>query len=55
VIHALADPEVKKRLSAVGHDVMPPDQQSAQALAAYHKAEIAKWWPIIQASGLKAQ
>ena len=36
-------------------DVMPPDQQSAAALAAYHKAEIAKWWPIIRASGLKAQ
>jgi tripartite-type tricarboxylate transporter receptor subunit TctC len=55
VIHALADAEVKKRLSVVGHDVMPPDQQSAQALAAYHKSEIAKWWPIIKASGLKAQ
>jgi tripartite-type tricarboxylate transporter receptor subunit TctC len=54
-MHALADPDVKKRLSAVGHDVMPPGQQSAAALAAYHKAEIAKWWPIIRASGLKAQ
>jgi tripartite-type tricarboxylate transporter receptor subunit TctC len=55
VMHALADPGVKKRLSDVGHDVMPADQQSPQALAAYHKAEIAKWWPIIKASGLKAQ
>jgi tripartite-type tricarboxylate transporter receptor subunit TctC len=55
VMHALADPSVQKRLSDVGHDVMPPDQRSAAALAAYHKAEIAKWWPIIRASGLKAQ
>ena len=55
VMHALANPGVKQRLSDVGHDVMPPDQQSAAALAAYHKAEIAKWWPIIRASGLKAQ
>jgi tripartite-type tricarboxylate transporter receptor subunit TctC len=54
-MHALAEPSVKQRLSAVGHDVMPPDQQSPAALAAYHKAEIAKWWPIIRASGLKAQ
>jgi len=54
-MHALADPGVKKRLSDVGHDVMPRDQQSPEALAAYHKAEIAKWWPIIRASGLKAQ
>jgi tripartite-type tricarboxylate transporter receptor subunit TctC len=55
VVHALADPTVKERLAAVGHDVMPASQQSPQALAAYHKAEIAKWWPIIKASGLKAQ
>jgi tripartite-type tricarboxylate transporter receptor subunit TctC len=55
VVHALADPAVKERLAAVGHDVMPASQQSPQALAAYHKAEIAKWWPIIKASGLKAQ
>jgi tripartite-type tricarboxylate transporter receptor subunit TctC len=55
VLHALAEPGVKERLAAVGHDVMPPGQQSPAALAAYHKAEIAKWWPIIRASGLKAQ
>jgi len=55
VMHALAEPSVKERLAAVGHEVMPPDQQSPAALAAYHKAEIAKWWPIIKASGLKAQ
>jgi tripartite-type tricarboxylate transporter receptor subunit TctC len=55
VMHALADPGVKKRLSDVGHDVMPAGQQSPAALAAYHKAEIEKWWPIIRASGLKAQ
>ena len=54
VMHALADPAVKKRLSDVGHDVMPRGQQSPEALAAYPKAEIAKWWPIIRASGLKA-
>ena len=55
VIHALSQSSVKERLAAVGHDVMPPGQQSAAALAAYHKAEIAKWWPIVRASGLKAE
>jgi tripartite-type tricarboxylate transporter receptor subunit TctC len=55
VMHALAEPAVKQRLAQVGHDVFPPDQQSPAALAAYHKAEIGKWWPIIRASGLKAQ
>ena len=55
VMHALADANVKKRLADVGHDIMPREQQTPQALAAYHKAEIEKWWPIIRASGLKAQ
>ena len=55
VMRALADPAVSKRLSDVGHDVFPREQQSPGALAAYHKAEIEKWWPIVRASGLKAQ
>jgi tripartite-type tricarboxylate transporter receptor subunit TctC len=55
VMHALADPDVQKRLSEVGHDVMPRDQQTPAALAAYHKAEIEKWWPIVRRAGLKAQ
>ena len=52
---ALADPAVSKRLSDVGHDVFPREQRTPEALAAYHKAEIDKWWPIVRASGLKAQ
>jgi tripartite-type tricarboxylate transporter receptor subunit TctC len=55
VRRALADPTVKERLSAAGHDVFPVDQQSPAALAAYHKAEIEKWWPIVRATGLRAQ
>jgi tripartite-type tricarboxylate transporter receptor subunit TctC len=55
VTRALDDPVVSKRLSDVGHDVFPRDQRSPAALAAYHKAEIDKWWPIVRASGLKAQ
>ena len=30
------------------------DQQTPQALAAYHKAELDKWWPIIKSAGIKA-
>jgi len=52
---ALADPATSKRLSDVGHDVFPAGQRSPEALAAYHKVEIEKWWPIVRASGLKAQ
>jgi tripartite-type tricarboxylate transporter receptor subunit TctC len=33
---------------------MPPrDRQSPEAFAAYHMAEIDKWWPIIKAAGIK--
>ena len=52
---ALADPAASKRLSDVGHDVFPREQRTPEALTAYHKAEIDKWWPIVRASGLKAQ
>jgi tripartite-type tricarboxylate transporter receptor subunit TctC len=55
VMRALGDPEVKKRLAAVGHDVFPRGQQTPGALAQYHKAEIEKWWPVVRATGLKAQ
>jgi hypothetical protein len=39
----------------LGLDVPSPDQQSAQALGALQRAEIAKWWPIIKAAGIKAE
>jgi tripartite-type tricarboxylate transporter receptor subunit TctC len=52
---ALADPNVSKRLSDIGHDPFSADQRTPAALAAYHKAEIDRWWPIVRASGLKAQ
>jgi tripartite-type tricarboxylate transporter receptor subunit TctC len=52
---ALADPNVRKRLSDVGQDVVPRDRQTPAALAAYYKAETDKWWPIIKAAGLKAE
>ena len=55
VARTLGDPSVARRLSDVGHDVLPSDQRTPEALAAYHQAEIDKWWPIIRASGLKAQ
>jgi hypothetical protein len=36
-------------------DVATPEQQTPQGLAAFHKAEVEKWWPIIQAAGVKAE
>jgi tripartite-type tricarboxylate transporter receptor subunit TctC len=54
-VAALADPTVKQRLTAQGHDIWPRAQQTPEALAAHHKAETDKWWPIVRASNLKAK
>ena len=55
MVGALADPNVKQRLADAGHDVWPREQQTPEALAAHHKAETEKWWPIVRASNLKAE
>ncbi len=50
---ALADPAVKARFTELGLDVATPEQQKPEGLAAFQKAEIEKWWPIIKSSGIK--
>ena len=55
VVQALADPNVSKRLADVGPGRLAARPATPEALAAHHKAEIDKWWPIVRASGLKAQ
>jgi len=55
IVDALADAGVRQRLADLGQDIFPREQQTPQALAAYHKAEIEKWWPIIKAAGIKPE
>ncbi len=52
---ALADPEVRTRLSSLGMEIPPREQQTAEALVAQQKADIEFWWPIIRAAGIKQQ
>ncbi len=54
-VTALADPMVRTRLAELGFEIFPRDQQTPEALAAYQKAEIDEWWPIIKAAGIKAE
>jgi len=50
---AFADATVKQRYIDMGQELPTPEQQTPEALAAFHKAEIDKWWPIIEAANLK--
>ena len=54
-IDALAVPTVRARLADLGQEIFPPDQQTPEALGAFQKAEIEKWWPIIKEAGIKAE
>jgi tripartite-type tricarboxylate transporter receptor subunit TctC len=53
VVEALADPAVRARIDKLGQDIPPRELQTPDGLAAYHKAEIEKWWPAIRAAGIK--
>jgi tripartite-type tricarboxylate transporter receptor subunit TctC len=55
VVSALSDVTVRQRLADLGQEVPPGNKQTPEALAAYQKAEIEKWWPIIKAAGIKAE
>jgi len=55
MVQVLADPLVRKRFEDLGIQPSTPAQQSPQALRAFQKAESERWWPIIKASGLKAE
>ena len=55
VVESLADAGARQRLVDLGQEIPPRDMQTPQALAAHHKAEIDKWWPIIKAANIKGE
>jgi tripartite-type tricarboxylate transporter receptor subunit TctC len=55
MVQALADPAIKARFTDLGLDVATREQQTPEGLAAFHKGEIEKWWPIIKAANIKVE
>jgi tripartite-type tricarboxylate transporter receptor subunit TctC len=55
VIEALADPAVRDRLTGLGMEIPPRQQQNPEGLLAVQKADIEKWTPIIRAAGIRQQ
>jgi tripartite-type tricarboxylate transporter receptor subunit TctC len=54
VLKTLEAPEVRRRLADLGQEIPPASQLTPQALAAHHKVEIEKWWPVVKAAAIKA-
>jgi tripartite-type tricarboxylate transporter receptor subunit TctC len=52
---ALSDAAIRQRIIDLGQIMPTPEQQTPEGLAAYHKAEIEKWWPIIKAANIKGE
>jgi tripartite-type tricarboxylate transporter receptor subunit TctC len=55
MMQALADEKVKARMADLGLELASREQQTPEGLAAFHKAEIDKWWPVIKAANIKAE
>ena len=46
---------MRQRLSDLGLDIASREQQTPEGFAAFHKAEIDKWWPVIKAANIKVE
>jgi tripartite-type tricarboxylate transporter receptor subunit TctC len=55
VVEALANPTVRQRIADLGLEIFPRDQQTPDALRAFQKAEIEKWWPIIKSANIRGE
>jgi tripartite-type tricarboxylate transporter receptor subunit TctC len=54
-VSTLGDPTIHESLAEQGFEIPQRERQTPEALGAYQKAEIEKWWPIIKEAGIKAQ
>jgi tripartite-type tricarboxylate transporter receptor subunit TctC len=55
VVDALADATVRSRLADIGQEIPPREQQTPEALGAFTRGEIEKWWPIIKTANIRGE
>ena len=53
MVQTLADPAVRARFTDLGLDIATREQQTPEGLAAFNKAEIDKWWPVIKSANIR--
>jgi tripartite-type tricarboxylate transporter receptor subunit TctC len=51
--NSLADQTVRQKFADTGFEIPEREQLTPEALGAFQKAEIEKWWPIIKAANIK--
>ena len=55
LVESLGDVALATRITELGQDLPPREQQTPQALGARHRADTEKWWPLIKAANIKAE
>ena len=55
VVASLASPKMRERMASQGVEIAAREKQTPESLASIQQAEIKKWWPIIEAAGIKPQ
>jgi tripartite-type tricarboxylate transporter receptor subunit TctC len=55
IVDALADTAVRTRLADAGLQIVARKRQTPEALAAFQKSEIERWWPILKEAGVKVE
>jgi len=49
-LEALSEAQVRKQLENLGLQMPSADRLTPQAIGAWPKAEVEKWWPLIKAA-----
>jgi tripartite-type tricarboxylate transporter receptor subunit TctC len=55
IVEGSSDTTLRQQLADLGQQVVPRQQQTPEVLAAFHKAEIEKWWPIVRAANIRGE